>query len=53
MKKRKINAIICAFVMLISSSLIVSCDNLSNMSTEDAYNIGYGAGSLIRVMSGN
>ncbi len=33
-----------AFTMLST----VSCGVFSNMSNEDAYNVGYGAGTLIR-----
>lgn len=50
MKKRKPLVALVATIMLMAASCLSSCDN---MSYNDAYNIGYGAGTLIRVMSGN
>lgn len=35
-------------LVLVFSLLATSCGSLSNMSNEDAYNIGYGAGTLLR-----
>ncbi len=53
MKKIRIKGLLLAVVLFISSLCLLSCDSINNMSTQDAYDIGYGAGTLIRVMSGN
>lgn len=37
-----------ATVLVVATMVTTSCGSLSNMSNEDAYNIGYGAGTLIR-----
>jgi hypothetical protein len=47
MKKMKI---FYATIMLGVMVMMSSCGSLSNMSNEDAYNVGYGLGTLIRNM---
>lgn len=47
MKKfRKFSIGFCAAIL--AAICLSSCSSLSNMSYEDAYDIGYGAGTLMR-----
>lgn len=45
MKKLKI---LFTALVLMFSVLLTSCGTMSNMSNEDAYNVGYGVGTLMR-----
>ncbi len=48
MKNHKTKILIIGLVMFVSSLCMMACGGLSRMSQEDAYNVGYGVGTLIR-----
>lgn len=48
MKNIKTKILVLGLAMFISSLCLMSCGNLSKMSAQDAYNVGYGAGTLLR-----
>lgn len=53
MKKLTKEIIVLAAVCIVSITCLVSCGSFSNMSNEDAYNIGRGIGTATRVLIDN
>ena len=50
MKKSKLKVFIIIAAIGLSTLCLTSCYAMSNMSQEDAYNVGYGVGTLLRNM---
>ena len=40
-------------IALFATGMLTACGSLSNMSEEDAWNVGYGAGTLLRNLIDN
>lgn len=50
---KKVKSIFIMLLLCATSFMVTSCGSMSNMSYEDAYNIGYGAGTILRNMIDN
>ena len=50
MNRNKMKLLVILVAIGLTTLCLTSCYAMSNMSTEDAYNVGYGVGTLLRNM---